>query len=95
MVSKAKILQPIARFTSVCSRIDDELDLSNCHVIMLQTWQILLNAWWERMLPEGPSIWKAKLSEQGTKCCKEKNYLISVAVIRPQSLPSVVFCSTG
>ena len=47
------------------------------------------------MLPEGPSIWKAKLSEQGTNCCEEKNYLISVAVIRPQSLPSVVFCSTG
>ena len=38
MVSEAKTLQPIARFTSVCSRIDYELDLSNCHVMMLQTW---------------------------------------------------------
>ena len=47
------------------------------------------------MLHEGPSIWEAKLSEQGTKCCEEKNYLISVAVIHPQSLPSVVFCSNG
>ena len=37
MVSEAKILQPIARFTSVCCRIDYELDLSNLHAIVLQT----------------------------------------------------------
>ena len=38
MASEAKILQPIARFASVYFRIDYELDPSNRHAIVLQTW---------------------------------------------------------
>ena len=38
MVSEAEISQPIARVASVCCRIDYELDLSNRHEIVLQTW---------------------------------------------------------
>ena len=38
MAREAKILQPIVRVASVYCRIDFELDLSNCHAIVLQTW---------------------------------------------------------
>ena len=37
--------------------------------------EILYNARWERTSPEGRRIWKAKLSEQGTKCREEKAFL--------------------
>ena len=37
MASEAKILQLIARVAVYC-RIDYELDLSNRHAIVLQTW---------------------------------------------------------
>ena len=68
MASEAKILQPIARVASVYCRINHELDLSNRHAIVLQPGKILLNPWWERMSPEGQRVWKAKVSERGTKC---------------------------
>ena len=38
MASEAKILQLIVRVVSVHFRIDYELDLSNRHAIVLQTW---------------------------------------------------------
>ena len=38
MASEVKILHPITRVASVYCRIDYELDLSNCHAIVLQTW---------------------------------------------------------
>ena len=38
MASEEKILQPIVRVASVYCRIDYELDLSNRHAIVLQTW---------------------------------------------------------
>ena len=68
MASEAKILQPIARVASVYCRISHELDLSNRHAIGLQPGKILLNSRWERMSPEGQRVWKAKVSERGTKC---------------------------
>ena len=68
MTSEAEILQPIARVASVYCRINHELDLSNRHAIELQPRKILLNSWWERMSPEGQRVWKAKVSERGTKC---------------------------
>ena len=37
--------------------------------------KILFNARWERTSPEGRRIWKAKLSEQGTKYREEKESL--------------------
>ena len=52
--------------------------------------KILLNARWERTSPKGRRIWKAKLSERGTKCREERetlslNYMLVVIIIRPQS----------
>ena len=38
MASEEKILQPIVRVASVYCRIDYELDPSNRHAIVLQTW---------------------------------------------------------
>ena len=38
MASEEKILQPIVRVASVYYRIDYELDPSNRHAIVLQTW---------------------------------------------------------
>ena len=38
MASEAKILQPIVRVASLYRSIDYELDLSNRHVIVLETW---------------------------------------------------------
>ena len=38
MASEAKILQLIVRVVSFYFRIDYELDLSNRHAIVLQTW---------------------------------------------------------
>ena len=59
--------------------------------------KILPNGRWEQTSPEGRRIWKAKLSERGTKCREEKVslYYMLVAFIRPQSLPSAVFRSIG
>ena len=68
MASEAKIFQPIARVASVYCRINHELDLSNRHAIVLQPAKILLSSWSERMSPEGQRVWKAKVSERGTKC---------------------------
>ena len=52
----------------------------------------LPNGRWEQTSPEGRRIWKAKLSERGTKCREEKEslYYMLVVFIRPQSLPSAV-----
>ena len=51
MVSKAKILQQIARVASIYCRIDYELDLSNC--CLCDRGNILSNARWGRKSPVG------------------------------------------
>ena len=54
MAGEAKILQLIVRVVSVYNRIDYELDLSNLHASRVTNLvkYYLLNARWERTLPE-------------------------------------------
>jgi len=63
MASEAKILQPIVRDASVYCRIYYELTYQTVMRSCYKPGRMLLNTRWERTLPGGRRILKAKLSE--------------------------------
>ena len=99
MASDAKILQLIARVALFTVESTENLAYQTVMRSCYKPGKILLNARWERTSPKGRRIWRARLSQRGTKCREERetlslNYML-VTAIRPQSLPSAVFRSTG
>ena len=75
MANEVKILlpneSPLFTVESITNLIFQTV-MRSCY----QPGKILCNAWWERTSPEARRIWKAKLSERGTKCQEEKETFI-------------------